>query len=163
MKHLLQLRFLLLALCSFSVFACGGKTGPQGPAGSNGNSGKIVATMNCSGYISGLSGQAGTALNGLKVDYDAVLTSIGDVYASASISDDIAQVSGTKFYASGQSGASNGNVEIIADFHGTSDAGKWSISLNRSTLITTVVYTDASLGGPVSLDFTAAACSQSYF
>lgn len=155
--------FYYVIACAFAVglTACGGgKDGAPGAPGQNG--GKIVATMNCSGVITGLSGSA-SGLNGLEVNYNAVLSSAGDVYSTASINDDYAQYSGTAFYAAGQGGAATGQVDIVADYHSTADAGLWSISLNRTTLITTVVYDDVSLPAPVSLNFTASACTQTYW
>jgi uncharacterized lipoprotein YehR (DUF1307 family) len=166
MKTTFKTKIVFALLCVISLAACNSKsgaTGPAGPQGPSGDGGKIVATMNCSGYITGLGGAAGTALNGLRVDYDAVLTGSGDVYATASVADDLAQVSGTAFYAAGQAGANSGAVEIIADYHNSLDGATWDISLNRTTLVTTVVYDDDSLAAPVSLNFTSAACSQSYF
>lgn len=145
--------------CLVALAACNGKTGPMGPQGPAGTGGKIVAAMNCSGYITG----SIAALNGLRVDYDAVLTSAGDLYSTASVSDEYAQVSGTAFYAAGQSGANNGKVEIVSDHHGSYDAATWSISLNRNTLVTTAVYDDPSVGAPITLNFLPAACSVSYW
>lgn len=150
---------IITAVAAIALSACSGKTGAQGPAGVGS---KITATMNCHGVITGLSG-ASSALNGLEIKYDAVLTNAGDVYASASVNDEIGQQSGTQFYAAGQVGANNAVVEIVADYHSTADAGVWNISLNRSTLITTVTYDDLSLPSPVSLNFTASACTQTYW
>lgn len=146
---------------SFAVLA-GCARGKTGAAGTNGTSGKIDSTVNCSGTIFGLSGQAGTSLNGLKVEYSSVITNGGDVYSTANISDDYSQVSETAFYADGQPGYSTGLVELIGDYDQTDDEGTWEVSLNRDTLITTVTYTDSSLGlqSPVVLNFTAAACTQ---
>lgn len=144
-----------------ALSAC--SNGKDGAPGAPGSGGKITATMNCSGVISGVTGPAAGVLNGLEVKYNAVLTNAGDVYSTASINDDYVQYSGTSFYAAGQGGSTTGEVVVIADFHGTGDAATWSVSLNRSTLVTTVVYDDLSLSAPVSLNFTASACSQSYF
>lgn len=154
---------IITAVAAIALSACSkGKTGPQGPAGPAGTGGKVVATMNCLGIISGLGGGA-SALNGLEIKYDAVLTNSGDVYASASVSDDIAQQSATQFYAAGQAGANTAEVEIVADYHSTGDAGLWNISLNRTTLVTTVQYDDVSLPAPVSLNFSSSACTQTYW
>jgi hypothetical protein len=158
MKSIIQHTFVLAV--SFAVLA-GCARGKTGPAGADG-AGKIVSTVNCSGTIFGLSGQAGTSLNGLRVEYQSVLTSGGDVYATANIADDFAQVSETAFYANEQTGADEATVELIGDYDQTDDGATWEVSLNRDTLITTVTYTDSSLGfqSPVVLNFTAAACSQ---
>lgn len=152
-----------VVVCTLAIglTACSnGKDGAPGAPGQNG--GKIVATMNCSGVISGLGGSS-SVLNGLEVTYNAVLSSSGDVYSTASVNDDYGQFSGTAFYAAGQGGSATGQVDIVADFHSTADAGLWSISLNRATLVTTVVYDDLSLPAPVSLNFTSSACTQTYW
>lgn len=148
-----------------SLVACSGKDGAPGAPGSPGqmsNGGRIVSTLKCSGTIFGLSGDA-SSLNGLEVNYDAVITSGGDVYATASVADEQAQVSGTAFYAAGQAGSLTGKVSIVGDFDYTADFATWDISVNRSTMVTTAVYTDDSLGyqSPVTLNFTASACTQS--
>ncbi|MCC6137307.1 MAG: hypothetical protein IT287_01645 [Bdellovibrionaceae bacterium] len=156
--------FLKVLVISAAVLltlnACSKKSGAQGPAGQNG--GKIVSTINCLGIVTGLSGGAST-LNGLEIKYNAVLTNSGDVYATASVSDEVSQDSSTAFYALGQAGATNGAVDIISDYHGTADAGAWQISLDRNTLITTVQYDDASLPSIVSVDFAANACTLANF
>lgn len=156
---------LIMASGLILLVGCGsGKTGPAGADGDDGDSGRIVSSTNCSGTIFGLTGAA-AALNDLEVAYTSVLTESGDVYTTAHIADDYAQVSGTAFYAQAQNGAATGKVEIIADRHGVDDQGTWEISLNRSSLITTVSYEDDSLNGgtPVVLNFTASACVQNNF
>lgn len=161
MKTSIFKSIIISVISVVALNACSnGKDGAQGPAGQDG--GKVVATMNCLGIISGLSG-ASSALNGLEIKYNAVLTSSGDVYATASVADDFSQQSSTEFYAAGQAGANTADVEIIADYHSTADAGVWNVSLNRSTLVTTVQYDDDSLPAVVSLDFSAAACTQTYW
>ena len=117
-----------------------------------------MQTINCSGEISGLVGPA-SALNGLDVVYDAVVMDSGDVYATASVNDEYQQVSATAFYAWGQVGSTTAIVTLVADFHSTADWATWDISLNRNTFVTSVKYTDASLGGPVNLSFAASACA----
>jgi hypothetical protein len=158
----------LFAALSFTMALTGcikGEQGPAGPPGSPGVTGqssgsKVVSTINCSGTISGLSGNAGASLNGLGVDYNAILTTSGDVYASAAVINPRGQDSGTEFYAANQIGANTGAVYIVADHDYTADWGQWKISLDRKTLITSAIYTDPSLGAqsPVNLTFTANAC-----
>lgn len=151
-----RLQVALLVFAATLVFGCGGK-GEQGPAGKDG--GRIVSSMYCQGTITGLGGAA-SALNGLKVEYNAVLTSSSDVYAAAHIIDSFSQVSGTTFYAAGEAGAATGAVVVTNDYHSTGNGGFWRISLNRATMVTSIVYTDSSLGAqsPLNLQFTAAAC-----
>jgi hypothetical protein len=152
-----RLQYALMFLSAALLIGCDNKA-EQGPAGPPG-SGRIVSSMFCEGTISGLGG-AQAALNGLQVEYNAVLTSSGDVYATANIIDDFVQVSGTAFYAAAETGASSGAVLVTDDVHSTGNGGYWRISLNRTTMVTSIVYTDSSMGGssPVNLQFTAAAC-----
>lgn len=145
---------LLLALAAMASGCAKGDKGEQGLPGA----GRIVSTINCQGTVSGLGG-ASSVLNGLEVEYDAVLTSNGDVYATGTIIDDLQQVSGTSFFAAGQNGSQTARVFVTNDQHGTADGGLWQLSLDRVTLQPTVIYDDASLGGPVNLPFTPAACS----
>jgi hypothetical protein len=148
---------VLTLVLSVLLTSLGCGKGPKGDPGAPG-AGKVTATMNCSGVISGLSG-ASAALNGLTVEYNAVLTSGGDVYATAMVADEWAQVSGTTFYAAGESGSQTAQVLINADFHSTADGAYWNISLNRSTLVTSITYTDPSLGSVVNMHFTSSACT----
>jgi hypothetical protein len=148
---------MLTLAFAFASVGCDPKV-KQGPPGADG--GRIKSSIYCSGTISGLSGNAGTALNGIDVEYNAVLTAAGDVYATANIIEDYVQVSGTQFYAAAESGSSTGEILITDDLYGGNGGGYFKISLNRTTMITSIVYTDANLGGqsPVNLQFTPAAC-----
>lgn len=148
----------LAVILSLGLMGC--VKGPKGDQGTPG-AGRIRTTINCSGIISGLAGVVGAALNGLEVEYDAALTTSGDVYATARIIDSAVQHTSTNFYAAGQAGAATADVLVVADYDFTSDGGWWKVSLNRSTMVTSITYTDSSLGGlsPVNLTFTPAACS----
>ncbi len=151
-------QFLMLMTLAFAMtfLGCKGEDGAPGAPGG----GRITSSIYCEGTISGLAGAAGTALNGLTVEYNAVLTSSGDVYATSNVIDDYMQVSGTAFYAAAEAGAATGAVLVTNDMHNTGDGGYFRVSLNRNTMVTTIVYTDDSLGGqsPVNLVFTSAAC-----
>lgn len=152
-----RLQYVLLVLATALTFGCDNKAAEPGAPGKDG--GRIVSSMFCEGTITGLAGGA-SPLNGLQVEYNAVLTSSGDIYATANIIDQFAQVSGTAFYAAGEAGAASGAVLVTNDYHSTGNGGYWRVSLNRTTMVTSIVYTDSSLGvqSPVNLQFTAAAC-----
>lgn len=127
-------------------------------------SGKFAAGIGCSGTISGLTGAAGTALNGLIVYYQAVVTNYGDVMATGSVATGGIQVGATSFYSVTQVGSLTGPVLFNADF-ATANGGFWTISTNRTTLVVTAVYTDSSLGSesPVTMNFSPSACSAMTF
>lgn len=143
-----------LLLLAFVMIGCQGKDGAPGAPGA---SGKIVASIYCEGQISAGGGAA--SLDGLNIEYNAVLTAAGDVYATASVADEYAQYSGTQFYAAGENGSSTGAIYITADFHSGGDGGWWKISLNRNTLVTSVSYTDPSLGVAITTQFPASHCT----
>ncbi len=156
-------KFVSIIAASVLALSLGACTkGKDGAPGAPGAGGKITATMNCSGVITGLTGY-NSQLNGLEVKYTAVLSSAGDVYSTASVNDEYQQISGTMFYAAGQAGSSTGEVSIVNDVDDGEDTATWRVSLNRSTLITTVVYSDMSFPADVSLNFTASACTQTYW
>lgn len=144
-----------LSLISIMALASGCGKGEKGDPGEPG-SGKIISTINCHGTVTGT---GYSALNGLEVEYSAVLTSGGDVYVTGNIIDDLQQVSGTNFYAAGQTGAATGEVLITADQYGAVNGGLWSLSLDRVTLQTTARYEDSDIGAPVVMNFAPAACT----
>lgn len=125
-------------------------------------SSRFVAGIQCYGSVSGLTGAAGTALNGSEVYYKAVVTAAGDVMSTATVMplNGAFQVSGTNFYLQSQSGSATAPVVILADF-ATANYGFWNISVNRSNLVTTAVYTDTTLAGqsPVTMTFLTSACT----
>lgn len=156
-----RIYFLIVALVfALGSLGCDQQT-QQGPPGAPGvDGGKVKQSIYCEGTISGLAGNAGTALNGLQVEYNAVITTSGDVYVTGNVIDDYVQVSGSQFYAKLEAGSSTGEVLITNDMYGAGNGGFFKISLNRNTMVTSIVYTDSNLGGqsPVNLQFTAAAC-----
>jgi hypothetical protein len=150
----ISIRLLVLSAIVALTVGCTGPRGPAGPPGSN----RVIQTINCLGTISGLAGGA-SVLNGLDVEYEGIVMEAGDVYATAAVIDENEQTSGTSFYAAGQSGSSTAEVVITKDYHNTDDFAEWSIKLNRSSYVTSIVYDDPSLGAPVVMSFTAAACT----
>lgn len=150
MKFVTTIAFVCVALLAT------GCVGPKGDAGAPGVSGKIVSTFNCSGTITG----SANGLNGIDIEYDAVLTATGDVYATANIIDNSLQVSGTSFFSVGQAGSLTARVLVTNDQVGALNGGYWDISLNRTNLSTSIDYVDSSVvGGSESFTFTASACT----
>lgn len=143
-----------LSLISIMALASGCAKGDKGDPGDPG-AGRIVSTINCGGNVAGT---AHAALNGLRVEYSAVLTSGGDVYVTGNIIDEVSQVSGTEFYAAGQNGAASGKVLVTFDHLGTANGGTWELTLNRVTLETLAVYKDAGYSDVV-IPFAPSACT----
>ncbi len=147
-------KLLGVLLLAVVTLGCQGPKGDQGPAGA----GKIVATMNCQGEIDANQPGIPAFLDKVRVEYDAVLTAGGDVYSTAVVIDVYSQTSGTAFYAANQNGAQTATVFLTTDLDRVGVQGEWEISLNRSTLQTSVVYDDPTLMAPVQMKFNAAAC-----
>lgn len=146
MKSTLLTLATVLALASI-----GCAKGPKGDAGASGG-GRIVSTLNCSGTI------PSGALAGIEIEYDAVLTAGGDVYSTANIIDSGLQISGTSFFAAGQAGAATGRVFVTNDLIGANNGGLFEVSLNRSTLVTSITYSDPD-SSTLNYLFTAGACT----
>lgn len=133
-----------------------GDAGAQGPKGDTGEPGqdgttKITATIFCSGDLSTLSDGART-LNGKTispdriVQYDSATFSNGDTFATARVKYPDFQVSGTNLYASSQNGAATAAVIVSSDDVSPSNFGFWTVSVNRSSGVATVRYTDYDFG-----------------
>ena len=71
----------------------------------------------------------------------------GSVYAYGSIYSSEMQIGRSKFYDSSQSGASTATISFLWDLSGSSNWGIWRISVNRSTLVVTILYTDTDETG----------------
>lgn len=145
-------------LLSFAFFSMGCQPTNNDSNNNHSTSGRIVSTMNCFGEVTGLSGPA-WVLNGLQVEYQAVLTDAGDVYATAAIIDELQQVSGTRYYAAPESGSGRAEVNITADFVGAANGGLWRIAVDRVSRVTRVIYEDVDLASRVDLDFAPQACT----
>lgn len=116
-----------------------GATGPKGDKGDKGDPGlttdpsKIVASIFCSGAIENTN---------LDFTYNVVQFANRNVFASGTIRGPVDQTSDATIYAPSQNGYDDASVIIRMDAYAPADAGWWSLSLNRSTLVTTLVYHD---------------------
>lgn len=137
-----------------------GAAGSVGAAGVAGASMKFTKAMDCFGTISGQTGAAGTALNGLRLAFHFNITSSGDALAEAEVFDAGFQNSGTAFYSSNQAGSKTGTVIITADY-ATPNGGFWNIQGDMTAGVFTVVYTDTTLGvqSPVTMISNTSACT----
>ena len=88
-----------------------------------------------------------------------VLISDNSVFVYGGIYGAEMQIGGSKFYDSSQSGASTAAIFIAYDLIGTSNWGYWRISVNRSTLVVTILYTDSDeSGGSTTWTFPNSIC-----
>lgn len=134
-----------------------GPAGPQGnvgPAGedarTNGDASKIVRSIGCTGSLEGTE---------LSFHYSAVLSANGNVFASGGVWDAFAQVSAAELYAPTQNGALNAPVIITFDLAPPANGGAFRLTLNRTTLVTTIVYADVDVaGGSMSWTMPASRC-----
>lgn len=116
--------------------------GPKGDAGVNGTNGvdnKIIKSIGCGGGLEGASDWT--------FYYSAALMASGDLFVTGQIGNAFIETSATSFYSSQQMGATSGAVILRFDALGADNAGYWKISLDRSTLVTTVDYKDFDASG----------------
>lgn len=98
------------------------------------------ASISCGGQLQGET---------IFVNYTANLLKSGDVFVTGSVIGNDFETSDSAFYARQQNGAATGRVLITSDLAGDSNAGYWALSLDRITLVTSVVYNDVDVSGGV--------------
>jgi hypothetical protein len=139
-----------------------GEPGPQGEKGEKGSNGapadagavdpsKITASIFCTGALENS--------NGVSVDYSVAQMANGNVFATTAVRSGDIGASNSAFYSPLQNGALTAAVQVQFDLLGPANAGFWRVELNRSTLITTVVYTDVdAAGGKLTFSMPANQC-----
>ena len=83
----------------------------------------------------------------LYFTYTAMVFSDSSVFAYGGIYGTAYQIGASTFYDSSQNGASTAAVMFTYDVDSSANSGYWRISVNRSTLAATIVYTDADVSG----------------
>lgn len=116
-------------------YVCNGSDGTDGANGSNGNDNSIVSSITCSGY------------NPPTWYYYAVVTSSGDVFASASIGQyswaNIYAISGSKFFPGSSADAELAFVPVYLDLAGSGYNDGWfEVGADRETGIVYLVRHD---------------------
>jgi len=81
----------------------------------------------------------------LYFSYDVDLFANGNIFASAAIIDAGGSSSYSNFYAPTQKGAQTASVIVSRDQLGKSNGGWWELSLDRETLVTSIVNHDSDL------------------
>lgn len=130
-------------VCQSGAWATIDLTGPTGAKGVKGDKGDTGAAASGSLIASSISCGALLQNTTLYFFYSVDIFKSGDVFASGAISAADARIGNSQFYSAAQNGATTAQVLFTDDLLGTANAGYWSISLNRTTLVTTVVNTDA--------------------
>lgn len=122
-----------------------GDPGEPGPAGAQGTSettapaGTASATEQ-TGIIGSFFCTGGLEDTSLGFTYTVVLFSSGDLFVTGSIDSPAIQSSATAFYAPEQNGYATAQVIVGYDVDGTADGGWFTLTLDRSTLVTTIAY-----------------------
>lgn len=122
------------------IVVCDGEDGEDGADGQDGVDGtdnRVISTLFCQGTL-----QATV----FDFEYTAVVLASGDVWAYGAIEGADAQVGESAFYSAKQNGAQTASVFFTADLEGADNWGWWEISVDRSTSIATIEYTDDDFG-----------------
>lgn len=124
-----------------------GQPGPQGPQGEAGapatvvfvdagNADKIIGSIGCTGTLQGTS---------LEFSYSVDQFASGNVFATGWVAGTSFGSSGSAFYAPTQVGYQTAQVLFVLDVYAPADGGFWTITLDRSTLVTVLTYHDVDL------------------
>ena len=143
-------------------YVCNGDPGTAGDKGTTGDNG----TAGADGIkpSSQIACDAALENTSLYFEYKATVFTDGSVLAHASIYGVAVEVTDSTFYDSSQNGASTGYINIRYDVSGTDNGGDWKISVNRSTLVTTVLYEDTDLsGGSLTWTLASSKCTTNSF
>ena len=146
-----------------------GVVGAVGAKGTDGQTNKIASSIDCIGYSSTVSSVYRT-LNGktvptnLSIFYSASVMTNGDVFATAQLNDGGASYGGSSFYSMQQIGAETASVlfnyDTISPF---SNGGWWQISVNRTTGVAKIRYSDddfAQAPNYLEWEFMPSACTK---
>ena len=132
-----------------------GAAGLDGLDGSDGTDNRIVAIHGCTGALQN------TAMDFI---YQVSVMRSGDVFAYGGVWGGALQVGASFFYAASQPGAALGAVIFQSDNMGTANGGFWTITLNRATGVTTIVYNDTeATGGSDTWTMPSSVCVVSNF
>lgn len=132
-----------------------GATGQTGMPGTDGS--KITGSIFCQGDVSDAALWPGTDY--WVVTYSADLFADGTIMATGSVSGASSSANDTVIYAPTQTGANTAPVYFVYDVFDLADDGSWTLSLDRTALVVTAVYTDVDIsGGYVYWTFNPALC-----
>ncbi len=98
---------------------------------------RIIGTLACGGVLEAP----------ISFFYAASLLSSGDVFASAEIFTPAVGTSSSAYFSAQQNGSDTGRVSLVFDLVGDSNLGRWSVSVERKSLVTTVLYEDPDTAG----------------
>ena len=119
-----------------TAYVCNGTVGDNGTNGTDGIT--PSGSLFCSALLENTA---------LYFTYTAMVFSDSSVWAYGGIYGTGFQIGASTFYDSSQIGALTAAVLFKYDIDGSANGGYWKISVNRSTLAATIVYTDTDLSG----------------
>ena len=133
---------------AWSVIDLKGKDGANGAAGAAGAAGApgkdatasslVGSSIYCTGVL---------PTTALQFEYQAVLMKSGDVFAKAGVYGNGAEFGGSNFFSKAQVGALTAAVVFTYDYDSTANYGFWTLSLDRTSLVTTILYKDIDASG----------------
>ena len=126
--------------------------------GKDGVDNRITSTLYCSGTLEGVTG--------INWIYRVRQFSSGDIFVSGEVRDGEIAVSSATMFSSLQVGYSEAPIFISFDLsaNGVSNGGYWKITLDRSTLITSIEYNDVDVApNPSFWPMTADRCIHNEF
>jgi hypothetical protein len=110
----------------------------------------VLASIHCGGLLQNTT---------LLFSYDVYQFTSGNVFASAGVREGAIGASYANFYAPTQNGALTASVIVSLDEFAPADGGWWQLSLDRTTLVTSIVYNDVDVaGGMVTWTMSPTAC-----
>lgn len=111
-----------------------GDKGDPGDSGTGGSNGRIVSSIYCEVEL-----QASPLLTAF---YDVAVYGSGDIISYASVKGSRNEFGRTAFYSYQNPSAALGAVTFILDSIGSDNRGEWILSLDRSSMVFRVEYTD---------------------
>lgn len=124
----------LLAACA----GADGADGADGEDGADGTDNHITDTYFCGGALESTP---------YGFTYSVALMSAGDIFSYGALETSGQSYGASAYFAEGQVGAATAPVIFTADASGAVNGGWWQISLNRTSLVTTIVYNDTDVAG----------------
>ena len=115
-----------------------GSTGSKGDTGSAGTDNKIKYTHYCNALLQNTS---------LYYRYRVRQFVNEDIFIQGEIYGSAYEVADSIMYSKLQNGWTTAPIYINYDVSGSANSGYFVISLNRSTMVTTIVYTDSDVSG----------------
>jgi hypothetical protein len=149
------MRTAFLAVCALVCGCTNGRDGSPGAPGLNGEAGapdSVVQSIYCTG-------SANLNMAEQYIAFETETNSDGSVFASALVANASYQSSASLLFAPGQQGYDTTPLHVVLDVDAIPNYGAWSLSLNRTTAVLSVVYTDPDLMQPYTNSFPPSFCT----